>query len=267
MDVIMAFNTGFLLPALTTIYSLFNTNSGVRLHILYADLSGSAKIVLKRLEGVGTDNMVEFLPIEGELLERIKVATGRWRAECFFRYYCIEMLPDLDKVLWLDADTLVRKNAEGLYNTDLEGRSFGAVFDDTSKPKERLGISDYYNSGVLLIDAKKLRETGKMKDFWELIASPDYKGDLPDQDALNIVFKDDIKELGIIYNTFPLCSGKYVDFLIENSVIVHYISEHKPWNMDEVEYFNNCFEQFKTAAVFVPEYWEACNKAVAFIEE
>ncbi|MCR5234185.1 MAG: glycosyltransferase family 8 protein [Lachnospiraceae bacterium] len=265
MHVIMAFNTGFLLPALTTIYSLFNTNSGVRLHILYADLSDSAKTVLKRLEGVGTDNRVEFLPVEGELLERIKVATGRWRAECFFRYYCIEMLPDLDKVLWLDADTLVRKNAEGLYNTDLEGRSFGAVFDDTSKPKERLGISDYYNSGVLLIDAKKLRETGKMKDFWELIASPDYKGDLPDQDALNIVFKDDIKEMGGIYNTFPLNPDEYADFLIENAVIIHYVSEHKPWNTEEVKYFNECFKVYRTSEVFITEYWEACGRAVAFI--
>ncbi len=265
MDVIMAFNTGFLLPALTTIYSLFNTNSGVRLHILYADLSDSAKTVLKRLEGVGTDNKVEFLPVEEKHLERIKVVTGRWRPECFFRYFVTELIPDIDRVLWLDADVLVRKSVEDLYSMDFEQKSFAAVYDNTSKPEERLGITDYYNSGILMINTAKLRETGKMNEYWELIASPDYKGELPDQDALNIVFKDDIKETGGIFNTFPLNPDEYADFLIENAVIIHYVSEHKPWNTEEVEYFNECFKVYRTSEVFITEYWEACGRAVAFI--
>lgn len=266
MDIIMAFNTGFLLPALTSIYSLFIHNSNVRLHVLYAELSDSAQTVIRRLERAGTDNTVEFLPVTGDLLERIKVATGRWSQECFFRYYVTELLPETDRVLWLDADTLVRKSIEELYNIDFEGKSFAGVYDHTSDPEARLGISDYINSGVLMINTKKLRETGKMNEFWELVASPDYKGELPDQDALNIVFRDDIKELDVKYNTFPLNSNEYADYLTDRAVIVHYISKYKPWNTEDVEYFNACFEDFRTAEVFVKEYWVACDKAVAFIE-
>lgn len=266
MDVIMAFNTGFLLPALTAIYSLFVHNTNVRLHILYAELSDNAMTVIKRLEGVKESNTVEFLPVTGNLLERIKVSTGRWRPECFFRYFVTELLPGTDRVLWLDADILVRKSLEELYNMDFEGRSFAAVFDNTSNPKDRLGISDYYNSGILMINTKKLAKTRKMKEFWKLVASPDYKGELPDQDALNIVFKDDIKEIDARFNTFPLNPEEYADYYMENAVIVHYVSEHKPWNTDDVEYFNECFKHFRTAGAFVPEYWDACDKAVAFIE-
>ena len=266
MDIIMAFNTGFLLPAVTTIYSLFLNNGNVRLHILYVDLSDNAQTVIKRLEGVGNNNRVEFLPVDDRLLERIKVATGRWRQECFFRYFVTDLLPDSDRVLWLDADILVRKSIEELYNMDLTEKSFAAVYDNTSDPERRLGISDYFNSGVLMINMKKLRETGKMNEFWELVASPDYKGELPDQDALNIVFKDDIKEIGGIYNTFPLNPEQYADYLIENAVIIHYVSEHKPWNTDDVEYFNDCFKVYRTSEKFVTEYWDACAKAVAFIE-
>lgn len=266
MDIIMAFNTGFLLPALTAIYSLFVNNDNIRLHIMYVELSDNAKTLIRRLEELGNNNRIDFLEIEEKLLERIKVATGRWRQECFFRYFSTELLPDADRVLWLDADILVRKSVEELYNIDLEGKSFAAVYDNTSKPDERLGIPDYYNSGILMINTKKLRETGKMTEYWNLVASDDYKGELPDQDALNIIFMDDIKEIDGRFNTFPLNPEQYADYLIENAVIIHFVSRHKPWNTEDVDYFNESFRVYRTSEVFVTEYWDACDKAVAFIE-
>ncbi len=266
MDVIMAFNTGFLLPALTTVYSLFRTNDNVRLHVLYVELSDNAQTVIKRLEGVGKNNKVDFVLVEGSLLERIKVATGRWRQETFFRYYITELVPGLERALWLDADTLVRKSVEELYNIDFERKSFAGVYDNTSNPEERLGLSFYVNAGILMINTQKLYETGKMSKFWDLVASPDYKGELPDQDALNIVFKDDIKEIDAKYNTFPLNPDQYADYLIENAVIIHYVSKYKPWKTEDVDYFNESFKLYRTAGVFVPEYWDACGRAVAFIE-
>ncbi len=262
----MAFNTGFLLPAITAIYSLFVNNNNVRLHVFYADLSDNGMRTIKKLEGCGVNNTVEFILIRPEQLDRVKVATGRWRQECFFRYFAVDLLPDADRALWLDSDVLVRKSIMSLCNTDFEGKSFAGVFDPTSKPFERIGIKYYINSGVLLFDLNKLRETQMMRNYWELVASPEYKGDLPDQDALNIVFEGDIKLLDVKYNSFPLTEDQHADYLIENSAIVHYISKHKPWQTEEVEYFMDCFEKYRTAERFITEYWEVCDKAVAFIE-
>ncbi len=262
----MAFNTGFLLPAITAIYSLFVNNDEIRLHILYYDLSDSGKIILGRLAGTGRNNTVEFIHIRRELLERIKVHTGRWRQEAFFRYYSIEMFPEYDRVLWLDADILVRGSIKDLYNTDLEDKSFAGVYDITSNPVERLGLHDYINSGVLVINLKKLRETGKMAEFWEMIASPGYTAELPDQDALNIVFEQDIKILDIIWNTFLFIPEEYADYLIDRSVIIHFISKYKPWKVEDTEYFCKVFEHFRAAEVFVKEYWDVCGKAVKYIE-
>ncbi len=266
MDIIMAFDTGFLLPALTAVYSLFSNNDNVRLHVLYAQLSESAKTLLKRLEGVGNGNTIEFLPITDDHIKKIRVATGRWRPECFFRYFAIDMLPDADRVLWLDSDVLVRKSVRELYELDMQGKSFAGVYDDTSRPFERLGINGYINSGVLLFDLARLRSTGMMQKYWDLVASDDYIGELPDQDALNIVFDNEIMLLDIKYNSFPLTSNEAADYLIENAVIVHFISKHKPWNTQEVEYFNMCFEKYRTAEAFVTEYWSVCDRAVAFVE-
>lgn len=266
MDIIMAFNTGFLLPAITAIYSLFINNNNIRLHIMYVELSDNAKTVISRLERAGSNNKVEYIAVEGKLLERIKVATGRWRQETFFRYYITEIMPDLDRALWLDADVLIRKSVEELYNVDFDGKSFAGVYDNSSNPQERLGITDYINAGILVINVRKLHETGKMEEFWRLVASPDYKGELPDQDALNIVFENDIKKIGAIFNTFPINPNEYADYLINNTVIVHFVSKHKPWNTEDVEYFNSCFSFYRTSEVFVSEYWNVCDRAVAFIE-
>ena len=107
MDIVMAFTTGFLLPAITAIYSLFIHNDDIRLRIMYVDLSDSGKIVLDRLAKLGKNNSIKYVRIKGDLLRKIKVQTGRWRQETFFRYYITEVLPELDRVLWLDADILV----------------------------------------------------------------------------------------------------------------------------------------------------------------
>ncbi|MBR4574962.1 MAG: glycosyltransferase family 8 protein [Lachnospiraceae bacterium] len=267
MNIIMAFNTGFFVPAITTIYSLFTNNNGVKLNILYTDLSDNAMILVKKLEGCGSGNTVCFTKLEQEMLERIKVATGRWRPECFFRYYVTELMTDVDRVLWLDSDILVRRSIEELYNTDMEEKSFAGVTDYTSNPVERLGIKDYINSGVLLFNLEKLRHSQMMSRFWEHVASPDYAGDLPDQDALNIVFEGDIKLLDQIYNSMPLTINEYADIFIENAAIVHFVSEHKPWKMEEMDYFAACMAKFRTADVFFREYWKMLEDAAAFVSE
>ncbi len=141
------------------------------------------------------------------------------------------------------------------------------MYDNSSNPKERLGIRDYINAGILLINAKKLKETKKTDEFWKLVASPDYAGELPDQDALNIVFEGDIKIVDQIWNMFPLVFEEYADRFINSTAIVHFVSEHKPWNTDDTEYFYRCFEKFSSARVFVNEYWKVCDEAVAFIEK
>ncbi len=265
MDIIMAFNSGFLLPAIAAIYSLFKNNDKVRLRILYIDLSDTAKIVLNKLQKVGNGNRIDFFLIDAKYIDRIKTKTGRWRPEAFFRYFAFDMFPELDRVLWLDTDILVRKDIKKLYDINFEGRSFAAVRDYTSHPIERLGIRDYVNSGVLLFNMEKLRETGKMTEFWKVIASPDYRGELPDQDALNIVFETDIKLVDQIWNTFPLIINEEADHFIENSRIVHYVSQYKPWKPEDTEYFLVVFEMYRTAKAFVNEYWDVLDEAVEYV--
>lgn len=107
--------------------------------------------------------------------------------EAWFRCLLADLLPNEDKVLYLDCDTIVRASLNSLFSTDLKDNLVGVV-EDVSKSKqnaERISLTDnfYFNSGVLLINLKAWRKT----DFFSClknIVMTDAKV-TNDQDALN----------------------------------------------------------------------------------
>ncbi|THV02638.1 glycosyltransferase family 8 protein [Dendrothele bispora CBS 962.96] len=98
----------------------------------------------------------------------------------------LHVLLPVERVLYLDSDTLVRTNLKGLWKTDLRGLPLAAV-PDVGHPMGHDGIDRkmYFNAGVMLMDLAKIRmnsqsllETGrKMKNSL-----------FRDQDALNVHF-------------------------------------------------------------------------------
>lgn len=90
----------------------------------------------------------------------------------------IEGIPD--KILYLDADTLVLSDISGLYNTELSGRDYAAALDHLGKffigPR-------YQNAGVMLLNVKNIRESGLFDKAISLCRNKKYA--FPDQDVIN----------------------------------------------------------------------------------
>lgn len=106
-----------------------------------------------------------------------------------------ELLPDLARVLYLDADTLVTGSLEELWGTALGDSPLAAVAN-VVEPAMRahvaeLGIGDpktFFNSGVLLLNLEVMREE---RSFGAVVSAIDEHRDhlvWPDQDALNVAF-------------------------------------------------------------------------------
>lgn len=145
--------------------------------------------------------------------------------------YCI----DSDKVLYLDADTLVNGDISDLYNIDM-GDCIIAGVEDTGITKSQLnaiGISNdavYVNAGVLLMNLKKIRSEGLPHTWLHLINKRWYS--CHDQDVINMTCQPRIKTVSNIYNA-SLSTGQP-----ENPVIIHYAGppHQKPWNTKNVKY-------------------------------
>ena len=97
----------------------------------------------------------------------------------FLRLF-IDKLNLPDKVLYLDADTVINGDIVPLYNTDISEYEFGGVLDYYGKVF--MGRK-YVNAGVLLLNLEKIRETSLFERVIEILNKK--KVFLPDQTALN----------------------------------------------------------------------------------
>ncbi|MBA3652808.1 MAG: glycosyltransferase family 8 protein [Actinobacteria bacterium] len=171
---------------------------------------------------------------------------GYFPRSVWFRIFLPHLLPDADRVLYLDADTIVVDNLQQLWDTPLGTHLLAAVTNplypfQPRYPAERLGIAaalDYFNSGVLLMNLEQMRledTSTALHDYARTHPESWY----PDQDALNVVARDrwlhldprwnvqsTLYELGADELPFP---ESLVDAARRQPAVIHYIGPFKPW--------------------------------------
>lgn len=170
----------------------------------------------------------------------------------YLRLALPELLPETDRILYMDADILVRGSLRQLWETPMEGMALAAV-------KGAVNLSDkwewnsrreywhllegergnYINAGVTLLHLEEIRRRG-LKNTWDALARQ--KLYYQDQDILNITCKGAIHYLPLKYNRLAympeeeyhrfveegLCTQEEYRQAMESPVIVHYAGD-KPW--------------------------------------
>lgn len=171
----------------------------------------------------------------------------------------IENIPD--KLLYLDIDMMAASDIAELYNTDITDYEYAAV-------KEKYGSifirPDYINAGMLLLNMKKIKETGMLRKSRELIKTK--KMLFADQDA---IFRSTTKK-----KLLPRKYNEQSKFNRKDTVICHFCKRllwrpyphtenYKQWNVEEVHKVLKCYafeEDLK-------EYLELKEKIGAKINE
>ena len=103
----------------------------------------------------------------------------------------------------------------------------------------------YLNSGVLLMDMKQIRENSSAKEILDFIHRHRAHLKLPDQDVLNMLYKDHLTAVDpFIYNLSDrilnirnqdILKEKITDEWIRaNTVFVHYCTRNKPWKKNYI---------------------------------
>lgn len=98
-----------------------------------------------------------------------------------------------DRVLYLDADTIVTGSIRDLFAEDISDYYFAAV----REPFRCSVPFDYFNAGALLMNLDKLRD-GMGDRLIDLVNTR--KLSFPDQDAVNLLCQTKIKEISPIFN-------------------------------------------------------------------
>lgn len=160
--------------------------------------------------------------------------------EAYYRLNIARILPEsLDRVLWLDADIIVRHSIEDFYNTDFQDKMLVVCRERHSRGERnnRLGLPAehvYFNSGVILYNLERMRRFNN-DGIFEYAEKYRERLVFVDQDLLNMYYKDHLLYKNEeIYNMEVLWQDTFtrrkLNFILDNTVIIHYTGHNKPWN-------------------------------------
>lgn len=190
---------------------LEHTDSRICFHILHDEtVSEENKRKLQQVAHQKGDS-IQFHFIDTAIFDDVKERLHRFTVGTMFRLMLPEILPNLDKIIYLDADLFVNRDIKELWDVDIREYCLAGVIDEGvdihNYPRilnkyPKIKKESYFNAGVLYINLKKLREFGNLKklvvDF--LVENPE--AGLPDQDALNVIFHNKVLYLDGSWNRF-----------------------------------------------------------------
>ena len=236
----------FLAVALNSAIKNCNKNRSYRAIVLHQGLNPTNTQKLKALE---TENFkIEITPMKANFESLDDRMSNRLRCDYFtltiyFRLFIPAMFPQYDKGIYIDSDVVLTDDIAKLFDTDIGDNFIGACSDLSIADipelvhytEDAVGVKqhkDYINSGVLLMNLKKLREYGLEEHFLNLLNTYHFDSIAPDQDYLNAMCNGKIHYLDNAWDTMPNDAHPP----LEKTYLIHYNLFSKPWCYDGVQY-------------------------------
>lgn len=178
-------NAAYYEKAIVSIRSMLMNNPTVQT-ILYAEHD--------KVDGLDERVRVINIKKQAELLDKDGPNYGcRWTYMSLVPLLMPKLLPEYDKILQMDADTITDADISELFDIDLGENYFAGAIE----PWKTRG-TPYINAGVVLWNLAKIREYGADEKMLREINSTHY--DFPDQDVINHNFGWRIMPISPIYN-------------------------------------------------------------------
>lgn len=238
-----------------------------RIIVLYKELNEENRAKIAKLE---EENFkIDFIYMKDELKAITDREENRLRCDYFtltiyFRLFIPEMFPEYDKGIYIDSDVVVPGDISKMYNIDLGDNIVGACQDKSvvdvpelaNYMEQAVGVDkyQYVNSGVLLMNLRKMREKQFSKRFLDLLNKYHFDSVAPDQDYLNAICNGKILYLDSSWDAMPTEGSKE----IENPNIIHYNLFQKPWCYDNIQYAD-CFWNYAKQTEYYDEIVEFKN--------
>ena len=169
----------------------------------------------------------------------------------YYRLLIPWIIPQYDKILYLDGDIAVKEDISNVYLIELGSNYLLASHPDEYDKTvfvnhaQTLGLdyNDYINAGILLINSHQIRNNNLKERF---LKEAKKKYIYQDQDILNIVCKGKIARLSPEYNYIARLS----EILTQKPRIIHYAGA-KPWNVFTYKWYE-WYEEYKLTPFYNP---------------
>lgn len=262
-DVLMGFDANYAMPASVAMRSLglaLDDGESVNIHVLGVGLDPQ----IKRRISDSTPKTVHIAwhDFDEEMISDLPSSSIRGEEYITKSAYTLLFLDrylpgDIERLIFLDADILVRRSPSKLIEIDLEGRTLAAVRDfgcgTVSMPGGVAGWREIgldgraalFNSGILVIDRTAWRANDIEQRSVEYLAAFRPKISYVDQDCLNASNAGHWVELDPAWNyqthiewdlggddavAYAFIEQGRLDSARRDPAVVHYAGSIKPWH-------------------------------------
>jgi len=206
-------------------------------------------------------------------------SSRRWTAGTDCVYYKVIlplMFPDLERIIYLDGDTLIRKDIWEMYNYPFNNNYIlgHPFYTPEAVDRFKINATHYINGGCLLFNIEKIRKDKKDVDLLQFTIKKNNILRFREQDSINYVFHPKVGFLPLKYGMymigrkeiFKIIATKYVRSplnltegyeAIEDPAVVHFsCCWPKIWNNAT----KNLFRHNKTCLRYQKEFYYYANK-------
>ncbi|HAY3507529.1 glycosyltransferase family 8 protein [Elizabethkingia anophelis] len=270
VPIVLAFTPNYFVPAATCLYSILKHSAETEnFHVICLLTEELPQQMKDKLQRLGSGRIrYSYIDLNGKL-QGIYV-DDRYTIAASYRLLLPDLLPEYNKVMYIDCDVIVRNNLYKLYQeTDLGNNYLAAVFEaslDFQIPYiMSIGCEPgrYINSGFLIMNLEKLRKENMVAKFLEAARVEGLQ--FPDQDVLNQLCKGYILGLPPYYNgirTFFLPQYKEYFLKYYSEENWHEVQQHgtihytgtKPWNSFTIG-FNVWWEYYEHLPQEIKSEW------------
>lgn len=248
IHIALAADSNYIVPITVLLQSIFDhhANATVCIYLLFIEKTLQEKD-LNFLADYTEKHRQKFIPLEVKREQIEGFPDSRHGKATLLRLFLPTLLPQLDKILYIDGDTIVQDNLAELFHTDISSCCVAAARDTACiyHPDfiRALDINDehwYFNAGVTLLNLKELRAIDLLEKVavftrahYNVIAAPD-------QDSLNHICQGRTLYIHPRYNmnysvekdvARRVWGREQVKEAKASPTIIHFIGPIKPWSV------------------------------------
>ncbi|ALI99759.1 glycosyltransferase family 8 protein [Rufibacter tibetensis] len=257
INIALAFDKNFVTPAYVFLTSIFynNKESNFVFHII---ATGLEKSEIKELEDFIKQNKskVFFYNIDENLAQEFVIpSNSHFTIATYYRLFFPALVPrDIDKLLYVDVDTIVVGKMRQFLEKDLGSFPVAAVADNVFTTRPELGIFEtgkYFNAGVLLMNLPVWKNQQISEKAISFLQEFPEKIQFVDQDALNAVLNNNWLPLeskfNLMYVDFPQeMPQSQFNYFLSDKIIIHFSSRFKPWHVYSPNRLNYLYHYYKS---------------------
>lgn len=220
-------NNGHIFLTLISITSILENAKNNTYYIFYIMVSNNQnefhnknKRKLKKIEKNYNRCKIIFIKINDKIFKYSKIK--RYPVSTYYRLLLANLLPNINKIIYLDGDTIILTDLSEMINLKMENKYIMGFLDNGYKFSKIFGINTYkyITAGVILLNLKEMRLNNITNKFIEFIEKKRKLLKQEDQTVLNIVLHNKISILPAKYGLWPFFNKS--QFFIHNHYLKNY---------------------------------------------